>query len=122
MDFQDILDDLVHALKGELGDGFGQIEGFVRQQGRLLAKQAETIATMRVDGPLAGDDERFAFFLESLKSNSENFSRSLVMLSILTIEKAWNAVAGVLWGAIRQILGSAGIPGNLLPETPPLSM
>lgn len=122
MDFQQILDDLVGALKGELGDGFGAIEGFVRDQGRRLAKQAETIAKMRADGPLTDDDERFQFFLDSLQTNSENFARSVVMLSILTIEKAWNAVAGVLWGAMRGILSGAGVPDNLLPDTPPLSL
>jgi hypothetical protein len=47
-------------------------------------------------------------------------AKSIVMLSALTIEKAWNAVAGVLWGGIRTILSGAGVPAGLLPQTPPL--
>lgn len=119
MDHTRILGDTVAALKGELGDGYSQISNFVEKQGRLLAKQAEDIARSRIDGSLADDDELFEFFLENLKTNTENMAKAIVMLTILTIEKAWNAVAGVLWGAIRSILGGAGVPRELLPETPP---
>jgi hypothetical protein len=48
--------------------------------------------------------------------------KAIVMLSALTIEKAWNAVAGVLWGAIRTTLSGAGVPANLLPEQPPINL
>lgn len=122
MDHQQILGDIVTALKGELGSGYSQISGFVQSQGRLLAKQAEDIAKSRIDGTLAHDDELFEFFLENLKTNTENMAKAIVMMTILTIEKAWNAVAGVLWGAIRSILGGAGVPGAMLPETPPFGM
>lgn len=119
MDHTQILGNIIAVLKGELGAGYSEISSFVEKQGRLLAKQAEDIAKSRIDGSLANDDELFEFFLENLKANAENMAKSIVMLTILTIEKAWNAVAGVLWGAIRTILGGAGVPGELLPETPP---
>lgn len=117
-----ILSDIVAALKGELGAGYSSIGSFVESQGRLLAKQAENIAKLRIDGTLADDDELFQFFLDGLKTNAENMAKSIVMLSILTIEKAWNAVAGALWGGIRTILSGAGVPAGLLPETPPFQM
>ena len=41
------------------------------------------------------------------------------MLTALTIEKAWNAVANVLWGAMRTIMSAAGVPPALLPVVPP---
>ena len=122
MSHQQILNDIVAALRGELGDGFSTIGSFVQSQGKLLAKQAEDIAISRVSGSLANDDELFQFFLEGLERNAENMAKSIVMLTALTIEKAWNAVAGVLWGAIRSILSGAGVPGNLLPETPSFNM
>lgn len=121
MDNQQILQNIVSALKGELGNGYATISGFVESQGRLLAKQAEDLAKSRLTGSLANDDELYHFFLQSLQQNTENMARSLVMLSALTIEKAWNAVAGALWGGIRTILTGAGIPANLLPQTPPFS-
>lgn len=122
MDHQQILNDIAGALKGELGDGYSSIKSFVESQGRLLAKQAEDITKSRINGSLANDDELFQFFLEGLERNALNMARSLVMLSALTIEKAWNAVAGVLWGAIRTALSGAGVPGALLPQQPPLSL
>lgn len=119
MDNQQMLNDIVSALKGELSAGYSTIKSFVESQGRLLAKQAEGIATSRANGSLKNDDEMFHFFLESLENNAKNMVRSIVMLSALTIEKAWNAIAGVLWGGIRTILSGAGVPGALLPQQPP---
>jgi hypothetical protein len=122
MNNEQILGDMVSALKGELGDGYSSIRSFVESQGKLLAKQAESIASSRLNGTLKNDDELYHFFLESLEHNAQNMTRSIVMLSALTIEKAWNAVAGVLWGAIRTTLSGAGVPGSLLPAQPPFHM
>lgn len=122
MDYQQIVNDIVAALQGELGDGFSQIESFVASQGKLLAKQAAGIATSRINGSLANDDELYEFFLGNLERNTQNAVTSIVMLSALTIEKAWNAVAGVLWGAMRTFLSGAGVPEGLLPTTPPLQV
>ena len=122
MQHEQIFQDIVAALKGELGDGYSSISGFVSSQGRLLAKQAEGIARSRVSGSLKDDDDLYEFFLDSLKTNAENMAKAVVMLSALTIEKAWNAVAGVLWGAIRTTLKGAGVPDNLLPKTPPINL
>lgn len=122
MDSNQILNDIIAALTGELGQGYSRIQNFVESQGKLLAKQAEHIATSRINGSLANDDDLYHFFLEGLQRNSENLAKSIVMLTALTIEKAWNAVAGVLWGGIRSILSGAGVPANLLPETPPINL
>lgn len=122
MSHEQILNDMAAALKGELGEGYSTVKSFVESQGKLLAKQAESIATSRISGSLKQDDDLYEFFLENLKNNAENMTKSIVMLSALTIEKAWNAVAGALWGAIRTALSGAGVPGNLLPQTPPFNM
>lgn len=122
MDSQDILGGMVTALKGELGQGYSTISSFVESQGKLLAKQAADIAKSRATGSLKDDDELFQFFLDGLEKNAENAAKSVVMLSALTIEKAWNAIAGVLWGGIRSILTGAGVPANLLPTTPPINL
>lgn len=119
MDAAAILDDMLGALRGELSDGFSTIAEFAERQGRMLAKQAEHLARERIDGFLADDDELFEFFLEGMQRDAENMVKSIAMLSILTIEKAWNAVAGALWGGLRTILAGAGLPPALLPETPP---
>lgn len=122
MSQEQILNGIVTALKGELGPGYASIKGFVESQAKLLAKQAEHIATARINGSLAHDDELFHFFLDNLRQNAENMTKAIVMQSALTIEKAWNAVAGVLWGSIRTALSGAGVPANLLPTQPPIKL
>jgi hypothetical protein len=122
MDSQDILGNMVAALQGELGQGYSTISNFVQTQGSLLARQAQNIAESRATGSLKDDDELFEFFLQGLQQNTENAAKSVVMLSALTIEQAWNAIAGALWGGVRSILTGAGVPSNLLPATPPISL
>lgn len=122
MNSQEILGDIIAALKGELGKGYSTIKTFAESQGNLLAKQAEEIATSRVSGSLAKDDDLYHFFLEGLERNAVNMAKAIVQLSALTLEKAWNAIAGVLWGGIRSILTGAGVPATLLPETPPINL
>ncbi|WP_284124630.1 hypothetical protein [Parerythrobacter aestuarii] len=122
MDAADILNDMLVALRGELHDGYGTIAEFAERQGRMLAKQAEHLAKERADGFLTDDDDLFAFFLEGMQRDAENMAKSIAMLSVITVEKAWNAVAGALWGGLRTILAAAGVPAVLLPETPNFSI
>ncbi len=120
MNAAEILDDMLGVLRGELSDGYDLVSEFAERQGRMLAKQAEHLAKERADGFLTGDDELFAFFVDGMKRDSENMARSIAMLTALTIEQAWNAVANALWGGMRTILAGAGVPTGLLPATPPL--
>lgn len=75
-----------------------------------------------LSGTLADDDEFYQFFLDDLERNASDMVKHIAMLTALTIEKAWNAVVGILWGGIRTILSGAGVPGNLLPDTPPFKI
>ena len=121
MNAAEILDDMLGALRGELADGYDLVSDFAERQGRMLAKQAEHLAKERANGFLTGDDELFDFFVDGMKRDGENMARSIAMLTALTIEQAWNAVANALWGGMRTILTGAGVPPNLLPATPPLA-
>jgi len=121
MNFEDILSNMVAGLQQEIGAGIASIRGFIDDQGKLLAKQAEMLAKSRATGSLRDDDELFAFFLEGLETNTRNLARVITMHSIITIEKAWNALAHALWGGIRSILQGAGFPDPLLPPDPPFS-
>lgn len=79
--------------------------GFAEQQARSLAKQAAWIAEATVNGELVAEDRDW--FLDNLKTMSENFVRTIVALTLLTIEQAWNAVVGTIWGAINNALDAA---------------
>jgi len=119
MDASAILTDLQAALKGELGAGYSTISSFVARQGRLLADQAAFIAEQRATGALRDNDALYEHFVAGLKTNAINLTHHVAMLTALTIEKAWNAVANVLWGAMRSIMSASGVPTALLPATPP---
>ena len=119
MDADTILADLRAALEGELGQGYSTISTFMERQGRLLAEQAAFIAEQRATGALRDNDRLYEHFLEGLRTNTVNLTHHVAMLTALTIEKAWTAVANVLWGALRTIMSASGVPATLLPATPP---
>jgi hypothetical protein len=114
-----ILADIHDALRGELGDGYSLISGLVEDQTKLLAEQAQFIADQRANGDLRTNDALYQHFLKGLENNTANLARSVAMLTALTIEKAWNAVANALWGGITGILTAAGLPAPLIPNAPP---
>ena len=114
-----ILDELLGNLQGILSDGFGDIADFAERQGRMLAQQAELIAEQRIDGALRANDALFHFFLDGMRRDATNMARAIAMLTAITIEKAWNAIANALWGGVRTILTAAGVPAALIPATPP---
>jgi hypothetical protein len=43
--------------------------------------------------------------LDSLEDMALNFAKTLRGLLMVTIEKVWNAIVGVLWGAISTATG-----------------
>lgn len=53
------------------------------------------------------DEDLRDFFLDSLKEMAKNFAKTLAGLAAVTIEKVWNAVVGVLLGAIQTATGIA---------------
>lgn len=119
MNADDMLADIISALKLELGTGFKKIAKFVEQQGKLLAKQAELIARSRINGPLANDDEFYQWLLKGLEKDTANMAKGVAVLTALTIERAWNAIANVVWGGLSAILTASGVPAPLIPAKPP---
>ena len=118
----EILKEITATLRAELGEGYSSIRTLVTSQGKLLARQAERIAKSRIGGSLKDDDDFYHYLLEGMQTNATNLTRSVVMLSALTLEKAWNAIAGILWKAMRTTLSAAGVPEPLLPQTPPINL
>jgi hypothetical protein len=99
---------IVTELSTLLQDDIKHHAAFAERQAKALAKQAAWIAEASIAGELNDDDRDW--FVENLKRMTENFVRTLVGLTILTIEKAWNAVVNVLWGAINAALEAARMP------------
>lgn len=110
LDIQGIIDALISALKGAAGTGWTTISSFVTKQSALLADQAETIAQGRLTGSLKDDDELFHFFVDELADSAKELAHYVAAMTVLTIEKAWNAVVGVLWGELQKALGALPLP------------
>jgi hypothetical protein len=109
---------IISAVNTAINGDIRTIASFAERQAAQLAKQAAWIAESTINGSFTDDDDR-QFFIDNLKDLTENFARTVAGLTILTLEKAWNAVVGVLWGAINGALTASGIPIRLpVPAAP----
>src|SRR3954471_17105528 len=91
--------DVIKALSDVLTSDIKANVPFVTEQATALANQARLIADQAVAGQLS--DEQRDFFLDHLKSHTKDLALMIAALTALTAEKAWNAIVGVLWGAIN---------------------
>ena len=103
------------AWKAALSEGWDQLNSFYKSQTSKISKQAALIAKLRLEGDLVDDDEMFAFLLDQLEDNVRNFANAVANLTMLTLQKAWNASVGVLWGAINKLLTGAGFAALPIP-------
>ena len=103
IDVDQLIVDIKNAASQVINQDVSEIRGFSERQVKALAKQAELIA----DGIASGDidDDLRDFFLDSLEDMALNFAKTLRGLLMVTIEKVWNAIVGVLWGAIGTATG-----------------
>jgi len=118
IDVSELLGGVLEALRGELGDGYAAIAAFSERQGKMLATQAALITESRAVGTLRDDDELFGFFVEQLAEMTRNFVRAVAQLTVLTIERAWNAVVSVVWGVLNGALSAAGFVALPIPSAP----
>lgn len=113
-----LLAEIVEVVKGIVDEDWPQISSFAEKQGKLVANQATMIATSRTTGSLRNDEESFEFFMKHLEDMTRNLTQSIASLSIVTLEKAWNAVVGVIWGAINGALDGFGLAAVPIPVAP----
>ncbi len=112
----DIAAEIAGAWKKELAEGWSQISSFRKSQTKKISKQAALIARMRIIGDLRDDDDMFEFLMEQLEDKIRNFAIAVANLTALTLEKAWNASVGVVWGVINKLLKGAGISAVPIPN------
>jgi uncharacterized protein YecA (UPF0149 family) len=118
LDVPALVEDIINALKHNVGANWQAISQFAQSQTTLLAKQGKLIAESRATGALHDDDELFYFFVDQLAENTKNFTRSMAALTAITLESAWNTVVTKLWNAINTIITHAGLPGLIIPPLP----
>lgn len=102
-DLGELSADLVAAASDAVHTDVSAISGFSQTQVALLSKQAAWISEAAALGEI--DGALLDFFLDNLAELARNFVKVLQGLTTIAIERAWNAVVGVLWTAIGTAAG-----------------
>lgn len=116
IDMDTLAAEMIAALKGAVQPSVNIATSFVKEQTASLAMQAALITEARVTRQI--NERQYVRFSAQLKTLFETFVRSLALLALITLQKAWNAVVGVLWGRINQTLAAAGFPTLPIPRAP----
>jgi hypothetical protein len=90
---------------------------FAEKQTKAIAKQSAWIAETSLIpfGEEGGFDDRdeLDWFVDNLTDITANFVKAVVSLTIITLEKAWNAIVETTWGYINNAISAA--TGIMLP-------
>lgn len=103
---------LLDAIRKQAKQGWNKISGLVTPQTKMMAQQAAWIAESSLIGALKDDPELQSMFSDQLADSVRGLAKDVAALTILTVEKVWNAAVKILWGAINKVLSSA--TGGLL--------
>lgn len=98
-------EDIKNAASQVLNKDVTTLRGFSERQIKAIAQQAALVEAGILSGGIT--DETRDFFLDSLEDMALNFVKTLRGLMMVTIEKVWNAIIGVIWKAIESATGIA---------------
>lgn len=103
IDIGKLANDIQAAISGAVGKDITVAEGFSKDQVTLLAKHAERIAADHLKGVTTDaqrDDD-----LDDLKDMVRSFAEVLQGLTVIAVEKAWNAAVAVIWKTVGTAIG-----------------
>ncbi|MER9251128.1 hypothetical protein NKI59_04845 [Mesorhizobium sp. M0598] len=106
---------LVDAIQKQAKQGWTKISALVTQQAKMMAHQAAWIAESSIAGALKHDSALQRLFTDQLADSVRGLANDVAALTILTLEKVWNAAVSVLWGAINKALTGASMGLLALP-------
>lgn len=105
IDVAQLIRDINNAASTVLNKDVATLRGFSERQVKAIAQQAALVEAGILNGGIT--DETRDFFLDSLEDMALNFVKTLRGLLMVTIEKVWNAIVGVIWKAIETATGIA---------------
>lgn len=100
LDLDQLVADMKSAATDVLGADVASMRGFSERQLAAIAKQAEFVAIGIATQQISPDMQDF--FLDSLEDMALNFVKTLRGLLMVTVERVWNAVVGVIWKSISS--------------------
>jgi hypothetical protein len=99
IDLGKLVDDSITAANAAIGDDLTKLEGFARSQFEAIAQSAADITADRLAGKLS--EQEFEILINRIPNLVKNTVNTLRGLALVTLEKAWNAIASTVQGAIR---------------------
>nr|WP_168710916.1 hypothetical protein [Ningiella ruwaisensis] len=103
IDIPALMQEITQAASTVINEDITKLRGFSERQLKALATQANLIAQGVLSGAI--DEELRDYFLDSLEDMALNFAKTLRGLLMITLEKVWNSIVGVLWNAIGKATG-----------------
>ena len=103
IDVSELVENMKMAASQVLNKDVTTLRGFSERQIKAIAQQAAFVEAGILNGGIT--DETREFFLDSLEDMVLNFVKTLRGLLMVTIEKVWNAIVGVIWKAIESATG-----------------
>ena len=100
LDINQLIADIKNTATDIIKKDVETVRGFSNRQLNGIANQSALIATGIVTGQIT--EATRDFFLDQLVELARNFANTLVGLTLVTIEKLWNAVVSVIWNAISK--------------------
>jgi hypothetical protein len=100
INLEQLVTDMKTAASGILKADVATFRGFSERQLKAIAQQAKLVATGIATKQITEETEQF--FLDGLEDMALSFVRTLRGLLMVTVEKVWNAIVGVLWNAISK--------------------
>ncbi len=103
MDLNALTQELEQTITTTVAEDANTLKGFSQSQLRTFAEQAEYLAKGIVKGEF--DEAMQQAAKDHLSRSVQNFVHTLVSLTLVTMEKLYNALVKVLWQAIGKVTG-----------------
>ena len=100
IDLDQLVIDMKTAASSVLQMDVTTLRGFSERQLKAIAQQTALVAEGIASKQITAETEQF--FLDGLEDMALSFAKTLRGLLMVTTEKVWNAVVGVLWNAISK--------------------
>lgn len=100
LDIEQLIEDIKTTSSEIITKDVTTLRGFSNRQLRGIATQSALVATGIATGQIR--DSLKDFFLDQIVELARNFVNTLVGLTLATIERLWNAIVNVIWGAISK--------------------
>ncbi len=103
IDIAQLIKDMKYAASQILDKDVTTVRGFSERQIKAIAEYSQLVASGIATGQIT--EETREFLLDSIEDMALNFAKTLRGLLMVTIEKVWNAIVGVIWKAIDKATG-----------------